>query len=246
MIRVRRPRIQTHLTSAERAQLAKKQTAAKGYGSQDPRIERDWSNFRRTKTGKAVYRALKAVFRSKCAFCERVNAKTADHFYPKERYPKRMFRWTNLLLCCAECNPAKGFSFPFVNRRPVLLDPTRDDPLDYFTWDLQTGAMVESVNSERGHRARVTRDQLRLDEGPLRDERREQLHRVLYLLAEVTREHPGIRPETRRRLEQELHPNRQFLGILRFLFREPNDYRPLVDEARAQLPDIDRWTAAWL
>src|SRR5262249_15125121 len=138
MIRVHRPPLSDFLKSAERAQLAQKQTVANGYSRNDARIDPAWRNFRKTNAGKAVYRALKATFRSKCAFCERVNAKTADHFYPKERYPRRMFHWPNLLLCCGECNPAKGTYFPFVGARPVLIDPTREDPLDFFTWDFLT------------------------------------------------------------------------------------------------------------
>jgi uncharacterized protein (TIGR02646 family) len=246
MIRVHRPPIAQHLTPNERFRLAQKQTVANGYTRRDPRIEPTWKNFRRTKIGKAVYRALDATFRSKCVFCERANAKTADHFYPKERYPRRMFRWSNLLLCCGECNPAKGHFFPFTDGRPVLLDPTRDDPLDFFTWDFVTGAMVASTDPARATRAAVTRDQLKLDDSPLRDERTLQLWRVLGLLRLVNDEHPNIRPETRQWLERELHPNRPYLGIIRFLFREPNAYRPIVDNARSKLPDIDTWTAAWL
>jgi uncharacterized protein (TIGR02646 family) len=246
MIRIHRPPISRQLPAAYRVALARKQSAANGFGSDGLQIKRAWKNFRRTICGRAVYETLRVTFRSKCAFCERVNARTADHFYPKERYPRWMFRWTNLLLCCGECNPAKGDYFPFVNRRPVLINPTREDPLDFFTWDLQTGALVPTLDPAPGYRARVTRDRLRLDEGPLRDERRVQLNRILHLLADVVNEHPAIRSETRQRVEEELHADRQFLGIIRFLFREPNRYRPLVDNARAKLPDIDRWTAAWL
>lgn len=245
MIRVRRLPIARHLTLAQRGQLAHRHTEASGFVPRDVRIERAWNNFRRTNAGRAVYQALNAIFHAKCAFCERVNAKTADHYYPKERYPRRMFRWSNLLLCCAECNPAKGDYFPFVNRRPILIDPTREDPLDYFTWDLQTGAMVESTDHLRASRARATRDRLKLDEGPLRDERRMQLTRVLYLLSRVVEEHPAVRKETRQLLEEELHHNRPYLGIIRFLFREPNAYQPIVDAARTKLPAIDTWTAGW-
>jgi uncharacterized protein (TIGR02646 family) len=246
MIRVRRAPVTQALTADQRQRLAAKQTEANGYAAQDARITQAWDNFRRTKAGKAVYAALKAAFRSKCAFCERVNARTADHFYPKERYPRRMFRWANFLLCCAECNFAKGTFFEFANRRPVLIDPSRDDPADHFTWDFATGAMVPSVDPVRQRRAVATRDQLKLDEGPLRDERRVQLRRILYLLARVSEEHPAIRADTRERLAEELHPDRPYLAIIRFLFREPNGYRPLVDDARAKLPDIDTWTAGWL
>src|SRR5258708_5787864 len=116
MIRLRRPPIAQHLTPAERGRLAHAQARANEDGQRDARIDRGWESFRRPQPGKAVSRALRTAFRFKCAFGERVTAKTADHFYPRKRYPKRMFRWPNLLLCCAECNPAKGDYFPFTNR----------------------------------------------------------------------------------------------------------------------------------
>jgi hypothetical protein len=157
-----------------------------------------------------------------------------------------MFRWDNFLLCCWDCNHAKGERFPFKDRRPVLLDPTNDEPLDYFVWDFQTGAMEGVIDPNRGPRATTTRDHLCLDEAPLRDERRVQFNRVLRYLADVCNEHPNIRAQTRQRLAEELHPQRPYLGIIRFLFRTANKFRPIVDDARAKLPEIDTWVAAWL
>ncbi len=246
MIRVVRPPATRCFAASHRRRLRQRQDEANGLARHDPGNNRAWSNFRRSTTGRAVYAALQDVFHSKCAFCERVNARTADHFYPRATYPKRMFRWPNLLLCCGECNPVKGDYFPFLNGRPVLIDPTREDPLDFFTWDLTTGAMEAVAGAVAGHRARETRDRLRLEEGPLRDERKAQLLRVLYLLARVAEERPHVRADTRRQLELELSPSRPYLGIIRFLFRAPNRYRPIVERARARLPEIDAWTAAWL
>jgi uncharacterized protein (TIGR02646 family) len=246
MIRVRRPPVAHLLTPAQQGQLAHKQAVANEYAPRDARIKPAWESFRRSKAGRAIYEALKTIFRYKCAFCERVNVKTADHFYPKERYPRRLFRWTNFLLCCAECNSAKGEYFPFANRRPVLIDPTRDEPADYFSWDFTTGAIVTSVDPVRRLRAVTTCHRLKLDDGPLRDERRIQLNRVLYLLVKVSEEHPAIRADTRARLAEELHPDRPYQAIIHSLFRQPNAYQLLVDDARAKLPDIDIWTARWL
>ncbi len=220
-------------------------TAAKQFGRGDDGINRVWKNFRARNAGREAHQQLSTASHGKCYFCERVNAKSIDHYYPKERYPKQMFRWNNLLLCCRDCNNAKGDYFPFQDRRPVLLDPTTDEPLDFFVWDLQTGAMEGVSDPGPGHRATVTRDQLDLDDGPLRDERRVQFNRVLQYLADVCNEHP-IRAETRQRLEEELRAERPYLGIIRFLFRAQNKYRPLVNAARAKLPDIDAWVAAWL
>ncbi|HEX4609125.1 MAG TPA: hypothetical protein VH092_13040 [Urbifossiella sp.] len=245
MIRVRRPTAVAVLTADTRTKLAARQTAASAFRRGDPRTEPAWKNFRRTKAGRATLAALEAVFRGKCAFCERVGARTIDHYDPKERSPRRMYRWANLLLCCADCNHAKGAAFPLRDRRPDLLDPTRDEPLDHYAWDLQTGAMGLVTDAARAHRGHTTREQLRLDEGPLRDERRAQLERVLYLLAEVVNQNP-IPAETATRLADELSERRPYLGILRFVFLRPTRFTPLIDAARQKLPEIDTWVRPWL
>jgi hypothetical protein len=73
-----------------------------------------------------------------------------------------------------------------------------------------------------------------------------QLDRVVYLLAQIADPDADIRPETRERLRDELHPNRPYLAIRRFLFREPNRYRRIVEAARGRLPEIDTWLAEWI
>jgi len=221
------------------------QAAANSYSRGSSKIERQWNNFRRRNAGQAVWATLANAFHTKCAFCERVNAKTLDHYRPKERYPKKMFRWNNLLLCCSDCNRAKGSEIRFHNGIPLLLDPTRDDPLDFFEWDVVTGALGALAKPARAHRATHTIGQLDLNDQPLQGERAEKLKSVVYLLARVGREQP-IAPDTRDRLRAELRPERPYLGIIRFLFRAQTKYRPIVDDARAKLPEIDTWVAGWL
>ena len=59
-----------------------------------------------------------------------------------------------------------------------LLDPCRDDPLDYFYWDYQTGATGCRPEPAYMYRAATTRDLLRLDQEPLREERRKKFDSV--------------------------------------------------------------------
>lgn len=244
MIRVNRPP-RTILTDTLRASLTAQHVAAGMFSRNDPQIDRAWRNFRRTVSGRSLLQALSTAFRSKCVFCERVNAKTVDHFYPKERYPRRMFRWTNLLMCCADCNNAKGTKFPFDDRRPRFINPTREDPASFFAWDLMTGGMFGVSDPGAGDRADFTRDELRLNDQPLLDERRAKLGVVQYLLSRIVRE-PAVEVDTRERLEAELRVRRPYLGILRFwLANLSPDYRLLVDAARAKLPEIDAWISLW-
>lgn len=244
MIRLTRPS-HRRLSQAARNDLAAEHTKAKQFPRGDSGIKRAWKNFRARNAGKEVHRQLATVSHGKCYFCERINAETIDHYYPKERYPKWMFHWNNMVLCCWACNHAKGERFLFQNRRPLLLNPATDEPLDYFVWDLQTGAM-ESVNDPaRKLRATTTRTHLRLDEESLRNERANKLKDVVYLLARVINESP-IESDTNERLEAALRPERPYLGIIRFLFRTQNQYQPIIDAARAKLPEIDIWVSAWL
>ncbi|MCI0699881.1 MAG: TIGR02646 family protein [Planctomycetia bacterium] len=225
--------------------MATAQATANTYSRNDPEIERQWNNFRRRKAGQEVWNALTNAYHSKCVFCERVNAKTLDHFRPKERYPKKMFRWNNLLLCCSDCNRSKGNQFLFRDSVPLLLDPTTRDPAEFFEWDTTTGALIAISEPARQPYAMHTLNQLELNDQPLQGERVAKLKAVVYLLARVVREQP-VEGDTREQLQAELHPSRPYLGIIRFLFRQPNTFRPLVDASRAKLPEIDSWVKPWL
>lgn len=105
-----------------------------------------------------VVRALRELFRDKCAYCEReVTSEDGGvaHFRPlgnatdmtgddsREHYGWLAYDWTNLLLACSTCDKAKGDLFPVIGRRAApltlpadvesierreLLNPTRDEP----------------------------------------------------------------------------------------------------------------------
>lgn len=87
--------------------------------------------------------------RQRCMFCEDSRGTDMEHFWPKTPYPARTFDWPNLLLVCGGCNQAKGARFPLDEQgRPLLIDPTAEDPWDYLFFDSATGNVT----------ARFTRD----------------------------------------------------------------------------------------
>jgi uncharacterized protein (TIGR02646 family) len=225
--------------------MATRQKAVAQLGRGHPDIDRVWKNFRKTTVGELLADKLRALFRWKCAYCERVvTAGAIDHFYPKNQYPKRMFSWGNLLLCCMECNHAKGKTFHFLNGRPCFLDPTRDQPRECYLWDLQTGGMAPVPVAEHEERANFTRDELGLDADSLRIERAERVQNIIYFLLDVVKESP-ITDATKIKLRKSLTVELPYLGILDYLFHVPNHFTLLVDAARAKLPEIDTWLAAW-
>lgn len=246
MIRVCRPDV-TSLPAEVRSALSRRQATANQYAQKDPRINRAWGNFLKSKPRNAIAQALDTCFHCKCAYCEGVAAQDIEHFYPKSQYPGRMFQWDNFLRGCKNCNNFKRDQFPLSPANdPVLLDPCRDDPLDYFVWDFLTGAI--GIRPEQGfqERGEATTELLRLNIESLREERRSKFTRVTCLLAQVVNQTP-VSAETQTVLREELDARRSWLGIIRQLFRRPGTkYRRLVSRARTKLPDIDQWTAPWL
>ena len=79
-------------------------------------------------------------------------------------YPSRMFAWENFLRACSTCNIAKGDEFPLhpTGGRPFM-EPCEDDPLDFFEWDLLTGATGLNSQPDRFSLASNTRDIIDLD-----------------------------------------------------------------------------------
>ena len=88
-----------------------------------------------------------------------------EHFFPKSRYPKRMYEWTNFLWSCKNCNTEKLATFPVDHLgNAILLNPTVEEPLDFFCWDQLSGKMIPNPEPTIGHRATQTRDLLKLDQ----------------------------------------------------------------------------------
>ena len=245
MIRLRRPAEAEVLDERSRNYLAKLQKAAHAYPAASAEIDRAWAKFLRTKARKQVAQALDAWTFAKCAYCEQIAAKDIEHFYPKTSHPGRMFQWTNFLRGCKNCNNAKLDRFPLQDDKPLLIDPCDEEPLDFFLWDYLSGRMALYPDGPNHTRATATRDLFDLDQEPLREERRQKLQDILYLLAKVVEEGP-LSEKTCERLREHLQPHRPWLGIIRQLFRKPNTYAALVEAALAKLPEIQEWTKEWL
>ena len=177
----------------------------------------------------------------------RSNAKDIEHFQPQSLYPSRMFAWENFLRSCSICNNAKLDQFPSdpAGGR-LLIEPCEDDPLDYFEWDLRTGATGLNPQPDRFLRAERTRNVLRLDRESIKDERRVKIETFICLLELVVLETP-VRPKLKNLLQSHLSIKRPYLGIVRQLFlRPPEEYHGLIRDAQAKLPEILTWIASWL
>ena len=107
-------------------------------------IEREWKSARKTLPLKAVLASLKGMMgaRERCMYCLDSHGTDIEHFWPKTPYPKKMFMWSNLLLCCTGCGRFKGDRLPLAEDQPLLIDPTAEDPWLYLDFEPVTGNVV--------------------------------------------------------------------------------------------------------
>jgi uncharacterized protein (TIGR02646 family) len=141
MRRVTRPA----LPKAAQNYLNKRQSAAdRDFNLRLLNIEREWKIARRTKTLGAVLQVLQQMMgqRARCMYCVDSHGCDIEHFRPKARFPGRAFQWRNLLLCCTECGRFKGDLFPMANGRPLLIDPSSEDPWQHLDFDPDTGGLT--------------------------------------------------------------------------------------------------------
>ncbi len=83
-----------------------------------------------------------AAGRARCMYCEDSLGTDIEHFYPKTNYPERAFRWDNYLLACSHCNSnLKRDQFPLAKRRPLLINPTAEDPSEQLAFLPTTGEL---------------------------------------------------------------------------------------------------------
>jgi uncharacterized protein (TIGR02646 family) len=252
MIRLQRPPLEKALDEETRAALAQRHSNAAALLPRDGKITSRWDSFTQGRgkdrgVGPRVCERVRDFCRHKCAFCEAPSPATVDHFWPKMEYPGRMFEWANLLAACRDCNSEKRARFPLENHgaragKPLLIDPTEDEPLAFFRWDpLDGSCLYEDTNG----RAAATATTISMDR--FRAERMHKLRTVRFLLARCIRE-PGVPQDLREQLRDELGSSRPYLCILRsyFLYPPRDTDRLLVRRAIQALPELLDWVRPWL
>lgn len=120
----------------------------------------DWKGARQTQSMGKVLATLHTMVgeRQRCMYCLDSHGSDIEHFRPQALYPKYMYRWDNMLLCCTHCGRIKGNQFPMAGRRALLVDPTKENPWDSLDFDPLTGNIcarfdVQSNNwSDKGEK----------------------------------------------------------------------------------------------
>lgn len=99
--------------------------------------------------GNKAFQEIRSVLRQmasgleRCMYCEDSAGIAIEHFWPKSTWPHRAFDWLNYLIICTLCNSNKRDQFPLDDAgRPLLLDPTEEDPLDHMALSPATGMLL--------------------------------------------------------------------------------------------------------
>ncbi|WP_231618806.1 HNH endonuclease [Nonomuraea sp. SBT364] len=137
MIRISRPDLDAELSLRLRARTDQLKVADADHRA----ARRVWSGAALEKEGIRLALRLMSAAVERCMYCGDSRGTDIDHFEPIKLAPLRTFEWLNHLLACSSCNSnAKRDRFPVDESGTCLLvDPTRDDPLDHLRLILSTG-----------------------------------------------------------------------------------------------------------
>jgi hypothetical protein len=102
---------------------------------------RAWQSARAEKAGLRGHLNEMAPGVQRCMYCADSLGTDIDHFEPIRESPAGTFVWPNHLLACSFCNSnQKRDRFPRdAAGLALLVDPTRDDPVDHLRLILRTG-----------------------------------------------------------------------------------------------------------
>lgn len=187
--------INKRLPRTARDKLAEYQREVDDAGDYAQQVAKAKEQFsRRNRVGNAAFDAVKTKLvemcngSRRCMYCEDSVADEVEHFRPKDLYPEVVFAWSNYFYACGPCNGPKNNKFSVIDglaqlvdvTRPrggaivapargdmALIDPRRENPLDFMMLDLRDTfefTSIATAGSVDDLRAAYTIDVLRLNE----------------------------------------------------------------------------------
>ena len=128
-------------------------------------VSADYPDYWRTRGNGKYVRALKAGFHFRCAYTAHLTDHgTVDHFYSKENYRKRTYKWSNYRYAASWMNSAKK-----PHHDGLLLDPYEVGP-GWFEVDLPSMQLL--LNPANVPAAMLAKAQYTLNTLPIRDDER--------------------------------------------------------------------------
>lgn len=183
----------------------RKVRAEKSFSDQKRRANALWDKFDKNELRNYLFDCGNGFKR--CHYCEDAMPYQVEHIAPRSIYPKRTFKQTNMLYVCGCCNQAKLAKYAIVSNghefvlrtstppprgTPLMINPRREDPLQFFMLDIRGGTFrfVESapVGTPNHRRAEYTLKTLKLNESWLPSFRAEAYDDYFDLLEKYAKE----------------------------------------------------------
>lgn len=117
-----------------------------------------WTTHNKQKINKLLLPLLSAMTQQHCSFCDsfpmgEIIPNTIEHFRPKSSFPHLAYEWTNLYLCCGNCQEKNE------NYSPLLLQPDAANYNfhDYFSYNFRTGELEPNLASSTNRQDRAAK-----------------------------------------------------------------------------------------
>ena len=116
-----------------------------------------------------------------CPYCEiEINLYNSqiEHIKPKDKFPKLLTEYDNLLACCLEskrCGNSKANKWD-----ELFINPVTENPKDYFEYDIKTGKIIPIFkDGEKYEKAKYTINLLNLNDNRLCEIRKRYIFEFL-------------------------------------------------------------------
>ena len=108
---------------------------------------------------------LQVAFGDLCAYCEETCKPEVEHFRPTSHYPWLVYRWSNWLLACHDCNNSKRARWPSTGYVDPCANPQMGVPEHYFVFETSNMEIHPNPNLglESRNKAKRTIDDLGLN-----------------------------------------------------------------------------------
>ena len=206
----------------------------------------------------------------RCAYCEDSVADEVEHLYPKSIFPERVFKWSNYTYACGPCNGPKNSKFRLFRsidgqeiditppRRkppgwvatkppkgvPLLIDPRRENPLDFLWLDLIGAEKMIipkiGLSPKDLRRAKYTRKILGLNRDFLLKARRNAVTSTKALIADYERKKNKKAPSKEIREIKVAIQTMQHRTVWKEFIRQ-KDLHPTLQAFFANNPETLKW-----
>lgn len=110
----------------------------------NPSADFQWRVFEGKEVNQQLLEALEPSAKSHCAFCDgyplgSFARQTLEHFRPKSQFPRLVYVWWNLFICCDMCQKSKGEKF---DRKLLKPDQEKYEFNRYFMLDYSNGQIT--------------------------------------------------------------------------------------------------------